>query len=247
MYDRESGGGFATIAAAGFNLIDSGPNNLDGLDGTTMEGMVWVGDYANCSWEVSDATLKSYVQARVGDPRVGVWFISDEPDWTCPNVTQQHRDRVALIKSIDPKAKTLTVLDSNSAQASLDQLSKFKDTTDYVGLDPYVCHTNQPCAYNWIDRNAAAADALGINYWGVAQAFADPTVSGYQWLDAFGSQSGSLRLPTAPEIHEQFNRWRASKATGMLTFSWRWPRDNSLLWLQNHPELQDQLRIETGV
>src|SRR4051812_40042293 len=31
-----------------------------------------------------------------------------------------------------------------------------------------------------------------------------------------------------------------------LVFSWHWPDDDSLLWLQNHPELQDQLAAENA-
>jgi Calcineurin-like phosphoesterase len=87
MYDRNSSGGFADIAATGFDLIDSGPGTVDGLT-AGLKGLTWVGDYDNstCSWQVSDATLRSEVQAHARDPKVGVWFISDEPDpHACPH------------------------------------------------------------------------------------------------------------------------------------------------------------------
>jgi hypothetical protein len=235
MYDREADGSFSHIAAAGFNLIDSGTGDFDGLTGN-LKGMVWVGDYDNttCSWQMSDAALRSEVTAHRGDPRVGVWFISDEPDpYACPSAFAQHAARTALIHSIDPGTPTLIVLDSNSEQQSLDQMSGWKGTADVIGLDPYPCRQEGPCQYDWIDTVVARADAIGLPYWGVVQAFGD-------------QPGGGWRLPTPAEIHEQFVHWRASRMTGYLVFAWRWPSGDSSLWLANHPELQAQLKIENG-
>jgi len=235
MYDRDTTGGFSDIAALGFSLIDSGTGDVDDLTGD-LKGMVWVGDYDNstCSWQMSDAALVSEVTAHRGDPRVGVWFFSDEPDpYACPNAFAQHLARTALIHSLDPGTPTLIVLDSNSGQQSLDQMSGWKGTADVIGLDPYPCHQEGPCQYEWIDTIVARADAIGLHYWGVVQAFGD-------------QPGGDWRLPTAAEIHEQFVHWRASRMTGYLVFAWRWPSGDSSFWLANHPELQAQLKIENG-
>jgi hypothetical protein len=235
MYDREADGGFSHIAGLGFNLIDSGTGDFDDLTGS-LKGMVWVGDYDNatCSWQMSDADLLSVVTAHRDDPKVGVWFISDEPDpYACPTAFAQHAARSALIHSIDPGTPTLIVLDSNSDQRSLDQMPGWKGTADVIGIDPYPCHHDGPCQYDWIDTVAHKADQVGLPYWGVVQAFGDPPGSGW-------------RLPTAAEIHEQFVHWRATRMTGYLVFAWRWPSSDSSLWLANHPELQAQLKIENG-
>jgi hypothetical protein len=245
MYDRQADGGFSTIAAAGINLIDSGPGTVDDLT-AGLKGMVWVGDYSSsCTWEVSDAQLRSYVTAHIADPKVGVWFISDEPDPSCPNAFADHAARSALIHSIDPNAKTLTVVDANSGQATLDQIPKWKGTADIIGLDPYVCWQGQACHYAWIDTVANTATSAGLNFWGVVQAFGDPAGGGYSMCTVtFGC--GKARLPTPDELHQQFVSWRASPMTGYLAFAWRWPSSTSSLWLANHPELQTQLATEAG-
>jgi hypothetical protein len=235
MYDRESGGGFSHIAAGGFNLIDSGPGNVDELTGG-LKGLTWVGDYDNstCSWQVPDSTITSEVEAHRGDPHIGVWFISDEPDpHACPDAYAQHRARSALIHAADPNARTLIVVDSNSGRQTLDQMAGWEGAADVFGLDPYPCRQDGPCHYDWIDAVVASADAAELPYWGVVQAFGDPP-------------GGSWRLPTPDEIHEQFVHWRASAMTGYLVFAWRWPDGYSSLWLANHPELQAALRAENG-
>jgi hypothetical protein len=145
MYDRETNGGYPTIASLGFNLIDSGPGDVSDLAGG-LKGFVWVGDYTNCAWEISDTDLAAQVRAHVGDPKVGVWFISDEPDVSsCPNVYRQHADRAALIHSIDPNAKTLVVLDSNSAAASLEQLPHWRGAVNCLALDPSLPYRAALC------------------------------------------------------------------------------------------------------
>jgi hypothetical protein len=253
MYDRQSNGGFDVIASKGFNLIDSGPGNVSDLS-AGLKGMVWVGDYdnASCSWQTSDSTLTGYVNAHVGDPKVGVWFISDEPDpYACPNAPAQHKARTDLIHSLDPNAKVLVVLDSNSGAASKNQLALWAGKSDIFGQDPYTCYQGQlTCNLQWIDQLAAEADRVGmVPYWGVIQAFGNPPGSGYCYtgLTTTGASTcGDARLPTAQEIHAQMDRWRATSASGYLAFAWRWPSNDSSLWLANHPELQDQLKIENG-
>ena len=236
VYDRQSNGGFDVIASKGFNLIDSTPSNVDDLTGS-LKGLTWIGDYDNtrCSWDVSDSTLTSAVTAHKDDPRVGVWFISDEPDpLSCPNAYTQHKTRSDRIHSIDPDTPTLIVLDSNSGQQSLDQLPGWKGTADVLGLDPYPCYQGKSCDYAWIDTVAQKADAAGLPYWGVVQAFGDPPGGG-QW-----------RLPTADELHQELVHWRATHMRGYLVFAWRWPSGTSSLWLANHPELQQLLSVENA-
>jgi hypothetical protein len=218
-----------------------------------VKGLTWVGDYNKtaCTWEQSDAQITSYVQAHVGDPKVGVWFISDEP-WIggtphCAGAPAQHQARSALIHKIDPNAKTLMVVDSNSGQETLDQMGAWKAATDYVGLNPYMCWQGQLCHYEWIDKVAQAGQAAGLPVWGVIQAYGDPQGAGQQMCTTTSTPDcGMARLPTATEVHQEFVHWRATSMSSYLVFSWRWPAGTPSLWLENQPQLQDQLKIENG-
>ncbi|HET7047345.1 MAG TPA: DNRLRE domain-containing protein [Solirubrobacteraceae bacterium] len=253
VFDRDlSSTGFSDEAAAGFDLIDSSPATVDDLAGG-LKGMVWVGNYNNatCSWSVSDATLQGYVAAHKGDPKVGVWLISDEPNPVmCPTAPAQHKARTDLIHSVDPTAKVLVVLDGNSGQASRDQLPDWVGTADAFGLDPFTCYQGQSsCVLSWIDTLAASADRVGLPYWGVVQAFGNPSGSGasYTSLDSSGLKvTGDARLPTADELHEEFVHWRATRMLSYLVFAWRQPAATPSLWLANQPALVSQLTIENA-
>jgi acid phosphatase len=254
MYMRDlSSTGFSDEAANGFNLIDSAPGTADYLTGN-LQGLVWVGNYNNttCSWSVSDSTLASYVTAHKGDPKIAAWYISDEPDpVACPNAPAQHQARTALIHSIDPTAKVYVLLDSNSGQASLDEMADWVGTADVFGLNPFTCYQDQSsCVYSWIDTVAARADQLGLPYWGVVQAFGDPPGSGYTYtsLDGSGNPvSGHVQLPSANELDQEFVHWRATKMQDYLVYAWRSPSSTPSLWLANQPPLLAQLLSENGM
>ena len=253
MIDRDfSGTGYDDLTALGFNYIDSTPSNVNTLTGD-LKGLVWVGDYDNgtCDWQVSDGTLTARVTEHKDNPKVGAWFISDEPDpFGCPSAYAQHKARVALINGIDPGTPVLTVLDSNSGQASLDQMQTWAANGDVFGMDPYTCLQGaSSCAFEWIDRLAAEADRVGMRYWAMVQAFGEPDGSGpyMVYLDAAGgSHSGRPRLPTPAEMHEQFEHWRATRMEGYLAFAWKWPDGSPAVWLANQPALQQQLAVENG-
>jgi len=169
VIDRDlSSTGFDDLARLGFNYIDSTPSNVNTVTGG-LKGLVWAGDYDNgtCDWEVSDSTLISEVTEHRDNPKVGAWFISDEPDpFACSKAYAQHDTRVDLMKSIDPDGPVLIVLDSNSGQQSLHQMAKWAPNGDIFGMDPYTCHQGAgTCAFGWIDRLAAEADRVGMRYW----------------------------------------------------------------------------------
>jgi hypothetical protein len=256
LYSRETDGGFDRETALGFNLIDSGPDDLSDVDGSSEKAMVWVGSYdrSSCQFEVSDAQLKAWVAAHVGDPRIAVWYLSNEPvfggDANCPNVYAQHKARADLIHSVDPSAKTLVVIDGNSGRASglppytLDEIPKWKDTTDIVAINAYVCRQGEACEYGWIDKLGQVAESAGLNFWGQIQAFGEPSGQGFEMCT--DSACGKPRLPTPDELHQQFQHWRATEMSNYLVFEWRWPDNDSSVWLANHPELQSQLATENA-
>jgi len=223
-----------TVVANGWNLIDVGSQwSADRLPGRT-KGLVWVGDYDNgsCSWEMSDSELRAQVAAAAHDAKVFGYFFSDEPNpYACRNAPAQHRARSSLIHSLDPATRTVIVLDSNgfkgrATRDALDQLPLWKGSADYVGLDPYPCYQHTACDFSWIDRNIRAADAAGLSYWGVVQAFDD----------------ASWRWPNPAELSHMLAQWGASRETGYMTFAWSWAGNS----LASRPDLLGILRRFNG-
>jgi hypothetical protein len=213
----------------GFNLIDTGPyrEELDRLAARGVKGFVWLGGYSNtdCRFNRSDRWVRSHVAAIATDRAVGAYFIDDEPDAArCPDAPAQIRARSRTVKSIDPGPPTFIVT------YRISELRSFAGTVDVIGLDHYPCTIEHGCDYAKIGKQAAAADRLGIRYWGVIQAHGD------DWY----------KLPTRDELHFQFVHWRATKMEGYLVFAWNWPRDHRSLWLANDPELKRQLVLENG-
>jgi hypothetical protein len=202
---------FQAQALAGWNLLDvSSVSAADALPAGTR-GLVWLGDYndANgvCAFDQSDSTITSEVQNGAGDPKVAGYLLSDEPDATlCPNAPQQHADRTALIHRIDPSKFTVVALDGHDEDIhGIGQFPQWAGATDFQAIDPYPCYVGQTtCDYGQIDRAVAAADAAGLRYWGIIQAFSDPT-----W-----------RMPTALEEQTIIDHWCASHWQGAATFAW---------------------------
>jgi hypothetical protein len=230
IYDRDlSRTGFNDEAALGFNYIDSSPDRgeMRALAARHLKGFLWLGGYDNssCRFNESDAWVRSHVGAVAGMPAVGAYFIDDEPDASaCPSAPGQIKARSDLVKSIDPGPPTFIVT------YHVDQLAQFAGKTDVIGLDHYPCSIPNGCRYSLIDQEAAAADRLGIRYWGVIQAHGDDY----------------YRQPTPAQLHQEFRHWRATKMSGYLVFAWRWPRNRPSLWLANHSGLKSQLSRENA-
>jgi hypothetical protein len=208
-YLIDSGPAQAKAASLGWNLLDvSSKDEADALPRGTR-GLLWVGDYDNssCSWQVSDAQLRSTLAAAASDPHVAGVFFSDEPDpYACPTAPAQHHARSQLIHSLDPNAFTVMLVDSNQGSHIVQQLPLWAGAADYLALDPYPCHQNARCDYGWIATVIHAADRAHVRYWGVAQAF-----TGDPW-----------RWPTPAEERHMLAQWRASHAVGYMTFAWHW-------------------------
>ena len=158
IYDSDSAP--AAAVSSGWNLIDVGSKwSADQLP-AQAKGLIWVGDYDNnsCSWEMTDAELKSQVAEAVGDPKVFGYLFSDEPNpYACPSAPAQHKARSVLIHSIDARTRSVVVLDSNGFKGratpdSLDQLPLWKGAADVIGLDPYPCYQGLRCDFSWIDK-----------------------------------------------------------------------------------------------
>src|SRR5215210_9018554 len=192
-----------------------------------MRGFVWLGGYSNetCRFRESDAWIRKRVSSIAGERAVAGYFIDDEPLASeCPTAPAQMKARAQLVKSLDPGPPTFIEL------YEVDELKRFAGTVDVLAFDHHPCSIRHGCDFGKIDEGIAELDRLAVRYWGVIQAHGD----------------GWYRVPTAAELHEQFEHWRASRMEGYLVFAWRWPRDQPSLWLARNRELQEQLKKENA-
>jgi hypothetical protein len=224
-YAFSSGHDPRAARAVGWTLIDVDKTREAAALPAGTRALLWLGNYDNdrCTWEYPDAWLRRKLAETAREPKVAGYFFSDEPDPVrCPAAPAQHRARSRLIRRLDPRAFTVMVADANEGEESLRQLRLWRGAADRVGLNPYICYRGRRCAFGWIDRVIAAADAAGLRYWGVVQAFADEA-----W-----------RWPTPAELERMLAQWARSRWDGFMTFAWRWDGRS----LADRPELLTVLR-----
>jgi hypothetical protein len=223
-----SASGFDRIVAAGFTVVDRNAfrEELDALP-AGVRGWVWLGDYDNttCDWEKSDDSVRSHVGAIAGHPAIAAYYLADEPHiWDCPNLPGQLKARSRLVKSIDPGPPTFVLIEPHSPG---NPYAPFVGTVDVIGADRFPCSHSNGCDMSKIDEAIRLLDDAGVpRYWAVIQAFAD----------------SFYRMPTADELRQEFQHWRASRMEGYLVFSWAFARDS----LERHPDLIDVLAEENA-
>jgi hypothetical protein len=210
-----------TTGSYGWNLADVGGKSAADALPAGMKGLVWVGDYDNstCNWQMSDATLTTKVKSMVGDPHVFGYFFSDEPyAEKCPSAPAQHAARNALIKSIDPTATTVIVLNANgSAHRATFPLWKTPTHADFIGIDPYPFVKGKANDWSLVTKSVQAADTAGFRYWFVVQSF----------------ENYEYRFPTAAELQTLLGMMGQSRAEGLMTFAWKYAG----FCLCDHPDL----------
>lgn len=254
-FDTEADLGFNYIDTAS---SDSSPANdvtkANTLNARGLKAIFWMYGYddkvdgvyhdptqpsrnTDCQFNRDDAYVIAHVQALAANPGIGVYYVADEPTLQrsspdppgCPNAPAQIAARTVLIHQYDPAAKTLMVDYHCCASQSYQWFDDFAGKTDILGLDWYPCLVaTGSCDYTRIDQQAAAADALGIHYWGIVGAFGD----------------GYYKMPTRSELHQEFEHWRATHMEGFIVFSWRYP--TGYPFLSDQPDLLDQLSYENA-
>jgi hypothetical protein len=221
-----SASGFDRIVATGFTIVDRGAfkDDLDSLP-PGVQGSVWLGAYDNntCTWEKSDDWIRSHVGAIAGHPAIADYYLADEPHvWSCPGAPDQIKARSELVKSIDPKPPTFVVIQPHSPG---NPFTPYVGTVDVIGGERFPCSHDNGCVMSKIDETIGLLDAANVpRYWVLIQAFAD----------------SFYRTPTADELRQEFQHWRASRMEGYLVFSWNFGTDN----IERHPDLIDVLASE---
>jgi hypothetical protein len=208
------GTGASDVAkAAGFNTINVvSPSraSLDSLAAKGFKAVVWLGEYdrtARCQFEFSDASVRATVAAVAGHPAIAAYQLSDEPNYArlhCPSAVQQHRDRAALIKSVDPSKPTYLTISTWDGREGY-PYEYFAGVADIMGLDVYPCTYSGGCNFGIIDTAIRQAASKGVSrVWAIVQDFAD----------------GYYRVPTAGELRTQFERWVPGNLEGYFVYSW---------------------------
>jgi hypothetical protein len=219
---------FDHIVADGFTVVDRGAftDQLDALP-PGVKGSVWLGAYDNntCTWEKSDDWIRSHVSAIAGHPAIAAYYLADEPHvWECPNAPDQLQTRSGLVKSIDSGPPTFTVIQPHSPG---NPFTPYVGTVDVLGGERFPCSHSGGCVMSNIDETIRLLDEARVpRYWVLVQAFAD----------------SFYRMPTADELRQEFQHWRASRMEGYLVFSWNFGTDN----LERHPDLIDVLASENS-
>lgn len=200
---------YTGAASVGFNLADVATQLALRALPEGMKGVYWLGNGYNleCSWRLSDKQVSNIVLAIKDNPKFsGIYFISDEPHpAVCPDAPQRLAERSALIRSLDPRARTFTVvLNSSSAPTEFAQL---KDSADYIGVDPYPCNLKNEgtgCNYAALRERIDQALAAGIpsnRIVPVLQTFGQICIS------SRGKRSPYYRLPTLVETEMMLGIW----------------------------------------
>lgn len=227
-YGRDdSPSGFAVMRSVGLDTVTAPPDRetLDRLHEAGMRAIVWLGAYDRqttqpCAFERNDRWIRDKVTAVAGNPAIAAYQIADEPDASltrCPDTVQAIADRAALVHALDDSAPTYVTITRNG---STDGLWR---SVDILGLVVYPVSVG---GYNAGLIPAAIAEAEQAHvarYWAVIQDFGTPS-----WYV----------VPTADELQEQFDQWRAAPLEGYVIYHWA---------LAHVDERPDQLAVLRGV
>ena len=203
-YTVNHAGDFASAAEVGFNLADvSSVWALDDL-GDDAKGILWMrnGYDKVCEWQRNDADTEEVLVTVRDHPHFShIYFIADTPHPSvCPDAPQRIADRTALIKNLDPEARTfIAVSGGHKYQEEFAQLS---DAADLSGVVVYPCNfKDEACKVEKITERVQRAFDAGIPHERLVPVF-----------QAFGQSCSTnekkfYRLPTADELKAILTLW----------------------------------------
>jgi hypothetical protein len=195
-------------SANGFNLADVSSNSETAALPPGVEGLVYLGSCAGTT-----TSFKTTIASFVGDSKVFGFYLIDEPHISsCPPANLKAESD--WIHNNDPGTKTFIVLlnvSSSSAKPNYSRTYNPANTdTDLFGVPAYPCQTIvRGCAYSWIPKAVAAAEAAGVPL--------PDIVPVYQ---AFGV--GPWILPTATQESEMLSVWGSLVPTPVFDYAYSW-------------------------
>jgi hypothetical protein len=220
-YDQGSNqlSGWSSYKQYGFNTMLASVNDtlLSQLHSNSASGWIQPNIWTGCGFEYSQSQALSWTAAAVATGGVSGFYIADEPSLSgCSTAASQLASWTATLHANFPGIPTIIATYNSS------ELTDFAHSADEFALDTYPCQYGNGCNYSWITSLAASADQLGLKYVGVVQAFGG---------------DGHYDLPTASQLQQMFNTWKATKELGYLVYAFSAAGEPSSTWLQNHPEL----------
>lgn len=210
----------------GFNAasVPAYPEDLDKARDKGFAAKIWLGGFRNCAFERSDQYVIDTVERLRDHPAVLIYQLADEPH-LCkdasgrPTAPKMLADRSALIKSIDPGARTYVTIPIYREGAGGFPYRPWVEagSADVYGLVVYPVSNRYGYQPGKIRDAIAAADDVGMeHYWAIMQDFGSPTA----WY----------RRPTADELNAQFDEWSRSRMEGYWIYEW----SSELSGLQDH-------------
>ncbi|HEX9364090.1 MAG TPA: hypothetical protein VGA47_09930, partial [Candidatus Dormibacteraeota bacterium] len=272
--------GFAVMAATGFNAYQADPEAIEidyQYQTYGLWGVVWVGDYDNdsCGWTMTDSELDYQVNKVRGHTGVLAYYIADEPLLSrCPNAPSQLRQRTEHIHSLDPNAKTFTVIQDYESPSLLpapcnavaDQGRSYRcwagtGAVDIFGFDVYPCHfTSVPTAQNLASDGSYALPSIGyvtspthLCDWSkidTDKAAIESLGFSPYWAVVQSFQDCYYHELSPSELATQFQHWQGGSLSGYWYFSWNFKSSVSsfcqslAVRLEDAPGVVTELRTE---
>ena len=272
--------GFAVMAATGFNAYQADPEAIEidyQYQTYGLWGVVWVGDYDNdsCGWTMTDSELDYQVNKVRGHTGVLAYYIADEPLLSrCPNAPSQLRQRTEHIHSLDPNAKTFTVIQDYESpsllpapcNAAADQGRSYRcwagtGAVDIFGFDVYPCHfTSVPTAQNLASDGSYALPSIGyvtspthLCDWSkidTDKAAIESLGFSPYWAVVQSFQDCYYHELSPSELATQFQHWQGGSLSGYWYFSWNFKSSVSsfcqslAVRLEDAPGVVTELRTE---
>jgi hypothetical protein len=219
-----------TYSKYGFNSLIADFSSMSFLSQLAAAGKkVWIApdhwNQGSCSFAYSDSQAATWAKQAAATGAIAAFYLADEPSTSgCPNAVATVAARSALYHQAAPGIPTvIAVYDSSD-------LTAFAKAGDQFALDYYPCQYGS-CNMAGITQLAAAADKLGLTYYGVPQ--------------AFGGDS-HYTLPTASQLKTIIDTWKATKEHGYFVYAFSAVGESSGNFVQNHPDLMSVIQQENA-
>ena len=212
-------------------------------------------DYKNCQFELPDHEVRKIVKRFKNHPAILYWQIADEPNGdlaTCPDIINEFKKRIKLIKLIDPEAKVYTVLMISCflKNTNGEIIQKYfadcyrdwnqSDLFDVYGFDVYICGRkkndsrpwpqNVTCDFSELEKAKKAILEIGFkNFIAVIGAFE-------QCWEHTGS---CYALPSGEQLEKIFQSWLELKDKGLngyMIYHWTQQYNEMTDWCGNRDE-----------
>lgn len=228
--DQNKAADWPAMSAVGATHLICGaddPQSLAELKAAGGHAWATVGYWNDSTGQFSHSDAEAQVIARqavVNYPGViQGWYVADEPSLA-------HAAAPSLVAARSKLLFDILGVETIVAMWDTSIFSRFKASCTAYAIDGY------PNRDNWnlndITSRAAAADQLGIRYYGVLGAFTD---------------GGVYKLPTAQNLKDMADAWKATKQVGAAIYEWGPAGGPTSTWLQNRPELLTVLKDEYGL